>query len=192
MLLLAGVGTLLLLLGLVVGGARWSRSRLLIVTVEGPSMLPTYDDGDRLLVRRLSGRQPRVGQVVLAEVPWSQIEIPSIPAPDLQPSAGPAQTVTPLVPPGAGGSVGEPLRVVKRVAAVAGEPAPVQAGQHEPVVPAGMVMLLGDNPSDSNDSREFGHVPAEAVVGVVVRRLSPRRAGRVESSVRREGGATVR
>lgn len=78
-LLLAGVGTLLLLLGLVVGGARWSRSRLLIVTVEGPSMLPTYDDGDRLLVRRLSGRQPRVGQVVLAEVPWSQIEIPSIP-----------------------------------------------------------------------------------------------------------------
>ena len=41
------------------------------------------------------------------------------------------------------------------------------------VVPPGEVYLLGDNRFDSIDSRNFGTVPADAVVGRVVGRLLP-------------------
>ncbi|GIJ64196.1 S24/S26 family peptidase [Virgisporangium aurantiacum] len=58
-------------------------------------------------------------------------------------------------------------RVVKRLAARAGE-----VGPDGTVVPPGRVFLLGEA-DDSTDSRTFGPVPADAVVGVVVRRLRP-------------------
>jgi signal peptidase I len=52
--------------------------------------------------------------------------------------------------------------IVKRVAAVGG-------GE----VPAGTLLILGDNPAASIDSRELGFVPADRVLGVMVRRLGP-------------------
>jgi len=41
------------------------------------------------------------------------------------------------------------------------------------VVPPGQLYLLGDNRFDSEDSRNFGTVPVDTVVGRVVGRLLP-------------------
>ncbi len=70
--------------------------------------------------------------------------------------------------------VGTPTRtgtgwIVKRVAALPGDPAPVNLAG--PRVPAGMLVLLGDNPQASADSRDFGYVPAERLFGIMVRKL---------------------
>lgn len=64
--------------------------------------------------------------------------------------------------------------LVKRVAARAGDPVPPGAG--EGVVPDGRLVVLGDNPEVSTDSRVWGPVPAASVVGVTIGRL-PRAAG---------------
>lgn len=56
--------------------------------------------------------------------------------------------------------------IVKRIAALPGDPAP--AGDR---VPPGHVLLLGDNPLWSVDSRDFGYVPTAHVFGVAIRRL---------------------
>lgn len=59
--------------------------------------------------------------------------------------------------------------IIKRVAALPGDPAP--EGLAGPHVPAGMLVLLGDNPAQSIDSRDFGYVPADRLFGVVLRKL---------------------
>jgi len=56
----------------------------------------------------------------------------------------------------------EPTRqLVKRVGFVPGGPAPPDGT----TVPAGSVYLLGDEPNASRDSRAFGPVPCELLVG---------------------------
>ncbi|GAA3727596.1 hypothetical protein GCM10022225_06180 [Plantactinospora mayteni] len=127
----------------------WLRRAHLVVTVRGPSMVPTYQHGDRLLARRRAGRRVRVGQVVVVDLPERLRPIP--------------EWVTPE----------ESLanrRVIKRVAAVAGDPVPFRIDD-SPVVPPGQLVLLGDNPDGSGDSRLYGYVPTDAVVGVVLRPL---------------------
>ncbi|MFD7712104.1 S26 family signal peptidase [Streptomyces sp. NPDC059785] len=126
-------------------GAVLARRSLVSVTVHGSSMEPTYRDGDRVLVRR--GATPAPGHVVVAPLP----------------------TFTP------GDAEGPPTRVVftadhegwliKRVASVPGDPVP--GGR----VPPGRVILLGDNSANSLDSRQIGYFPADALLGVVLRRL---------------------
>ncbi|WP_406865005.1 S26 family signal peptidase [Streptomyces sp. HUAS MG47] len=64
--------------------------------------------------------------------------------------------------------------VVKRVAALAGAPVPAGAG----LVPDGHLVVLGDNPAVSTDSRVWGPVPAASVVGVMVGRVGRADAGR--------------
>jgi len=59
--------------------------------------------------------------------------------------------------------------IVKRVAALPGDPAPAHLSG--PRVPAGMLVLLGDNAQASADSRDFGYVPAERLFGIIVRRI---------------------
>jgi type IV secretory pathway protease TraF len=61
--------------------------------------------------------------------------------------------------------------VVKRVGAVAGDPVPPGVAASGPDVPAGCVVLLGDNPAESADSRQYGCVPADRIIGVVLRHL---------------------
>ncbi len=115
--------------------AGWLRSRLRVVVVVGPSMLPTLREHDRVLVRRARPSAVRVDDVVLV--------------------AQPGTTRTGWI--------------VKRVAALPGDPAP--AGLTGPRVPTGMLVLLGDNADRSVDSRDFGYVPVERLFGVVVRKL---------------------
>ncbi|OPC77599.1 signal peptidase I [Embleya scabrispora] len=65
----------------------------------------------------------------------------------------------------------DPRWLVKRVAAVPGDPVPVEMrdvvrAPNDGVVPAGSLVVRGDAPR-SHDSRHFGYVPASTVLGVV-------------------------
>ena len=140
----------LLLAGVAVAALGWLRHRSLVVTVSGSSMEPTYHDGDRLLAVRRSAATLRTGQVVVADL---LTRLPGLTSQSVAASlyqSGHRQ-------------------VIKRIAAVAGEPVPpgVDAA---PTVPPGMLVLLGDNPEGSVDSRQYGYVAAEQVIGVVLRR----------------------
>nr|BFE59955.1 S26 family signal peptidase [Dactylosporangium thailandense] len=117
-------------------GLVWLRRAFLVVTVTGRSMAPTFEPGDRVLLRR--GRA-RTGDVVV---------------------------------------VGPGNLVIKRLAAVAGEPVPrhevpALAQVVESTVPPGKMVLLGDA-LESSDSRQLGYFDADRIVGRAVRRL-PRR-----------------
>jgi type IV secretory pathway protease TraF len=70
--------------------------------------------------------------------------------------------------------------MIKRVAAVPGEPVPeavwpAVAAIGGQSVPAGSLVVLGDNTADSKDSRTIGYIPADRVLGVM---LHPLRIGR--------------
>ncbi|MFG3552163.1 S26 family signal peptidase [Streptomyces sp. NPDC047725] len=135
--------------------------RLVVVTVRGVSMWPTYRDQDRVLVHR---RLPVAGDVVVIERPgnfeadWA----------DARPSMRPRPPSLPS----------QEHWLIKRVVAVTGDPVPrdvsalaSQAGDH---VPAGCLVLIGDNRRASIDSRSLGYFRTDRVLGVVVR-LLPRR-----------------
>ncbi|TWD82534.1 signal peptidase I [Kribbella amoyensis] len=121
------------------------RRRYVAVTVAGRSMEPAHRDGDVVLVRRTGPQNIRPGQVIVVAYPDSETAVP-----------------------------GDPPWLMKRVSAVPGDrvapglPA-LEAGA---LVPAGCLVLLGDNPNASHDSRHRGYYRSDSVLGVVVR---PRR-----------------
>ncbi|MEU5878704.1 S26 family signal peptidase [Spirillospora sp. NPDC047279] len=65
--------------------------------------------------------------------------------------------------------------IVKRLAALPGEPVPrdLVPSITDTRVPGGCLVLLGDNPERSRDSRDAGYFAAGAVLGAAVRRLTP-------------------
>jgi signal peptidase I len=117
------------------------RRRLLLVTVEGRSMTPTYAPGDRLLVRRIPFSALRRGEAVVLRSPGAELP-------------------------------GEPRYLVKRAAALPGDPVPAGVPADGPVVPDGRLAVLGDNANGSADSRHIGLLSSDAVVGVVLRRMT--------------------
>jgi signal peptidase I len=158
----AAVALVLAVLAGAVAGVVTVRRRLAVVNVRGSSMWPAYGDGDRVLVRR--GTTARPGQVVVLERPdghgW----------------------VLPPVPPDAGpDAVAGREWMIKRVVAVDGDPVPHGLGPAltkdlHGRVPAGQVVVLGDNLAHSWDSRIIGYVPAYRLLGRVrcrVRRAAP-------------------
>jgi signal peptidase I len=123
------------------------RHTFLILEVEGWSMAPALGSGDRLLVLR-RGFQPRFGSVVMLSRPLGT---------DFD------------------GSTDEGRWLVKRVAAVAGDWYPPVVATLRPElaagrVPAGSVVVLGDNPL-SLDSKQWGAIELSNVAGVVIARL---------------------
>lgn len=132
------------------------RRRLVLATVEGESMAPTYRSGDRLLVVRRRGVRLRRGEVVVVERPVPGRGWDGLPALHRQTSGRTWH--------------------VKRVAAVPGDEVPASVWpalgpRPDERVPAGRLVLLGDNPA-STDSRAHGYYPADRVLGRVAWRLS--------------------
>jgi signal peptidase I len=133
----------------------WARRQLVIVDVDGQSMEPTFRDGDRVLVRRIGPGQARVGQVIML-------------APPAEPGVfGPGRSRL--------RTLGR-IWVVKRLAAGPGQPvpgglAPALTAAAPGVVPEAHLVVLGDNPPESHDSRQEGFIPEERVRGVVVCRI---------------------
>ena len=67
---------------------------------------------------------------------------------------------------------GDPPWLVKRLAALPGDPIPreaVPALRDEAVVPVGKLVILGDNNAASHDSRTAGYFDASTLLGVAVR-----------------------
>jgi signal peptidase I len=144
----AGLAVAVLAIGLV-------RRRLAVVEVAGPSMKPALSSGDRVLVRRAAMSELRRGLIVVVERP--------------QPDGSWAGS-SPGWPPGSR------EWLIKRVAALPGDhrPADVPSPGADPddgVVPPGMFVVLGDNAAWSHDSRVIGCVPAERLLGVMLRPL---------------------
>lgn len=126
--------------------------RLVVVTVTGDSMMPALAPGDRVLVRRARPRSLRRGQVVVAE----------------RPDANGAWADLPR------GRVGGRGLLVKRVAALPGDPWPLsrsKADAARSLVPPHRFAVVGDNDAWSVDSRTFGCIPTDRLLGIVVRKL---------------------
>jgi signal peptidase I len=127
------------------------RRRLLVTVVDGASMEPALRSGDRVLVRRT--KRIRVGQIVVLEFP------------DL-PSGRAAVTER-----------GHRQLLLKRAVAVQGDRLPTEWEHPDldeiagAVVPPGSVVVLGDNRATSWDSRHYGFVRRERLVGVMIRHL---------------------
>ena len=143
------------LAGVAALGARTLRRKIAVVTVRGLSMQPTLQAGDRLLIRRVGADRLRTGQIVVIERPRQDAA-----------AAGRARNWPPA---------GDDW-LIKRLAALPGEPTPAlmltaTAPGAEPVVPAGRLVVLGDNLECSLDSRLLGYIEAERVLGIMVRAM---------------------
>ncbi len=145
------------MLALVAAGVVIARRQITIVSVTGQSMEPALTAGDRVLVRRARLRSVRTGQIVVVETPSADREWTGKPA----------------------GRDLARVWMIKRVAAIPGEPLPdglPAAIADTTAVPAGKLIVLGDNPPMSMDSRYLGYVPGERLLGVVVGSLPRHRS----------------
>jgi signal peptidase I len=162
------IGTLLLVL---VGTIGLARACLVVITIRNESMQPTLVEGDRVLVmRHWPRRWLHRGQIVLVW-PWEF------------PDQGPQPFGVP-----------EPL--VERIFGLPGDTFAVYADQADRYflqneqsaegldwrltrpIPDQHLFVYGDNPLASLDSRTWGPISFESVLGVVVLKLGRRRAAR--------------
>ena len=137
--------------------------------IPSPSMAPTLEVGDRVLVNKLAYRahEVRRGDLVGVERP----------------------------PEASNGQEGEIKDLIKRVIAVGGDTIEAHEGEvyvngeriEEPylaegtvtenlprqVVPEGEVFVMGDNRSNSEDSRVFGPIPEDTIIGRAFVKVMP-------------------
>jgi signal peptidase I len=122
--------------------------------VQGKSMYPTFKPGQWLLVRRLNWPSPplRVGEVIVFVRDGEELVKRIAAVPGQRPPAD-----------------GEVALALTRD--VIGNKAPQprgEAGNLSEPVPAGKLYVLGDNPPVSDDSRDFGPIPMDTVLGRVL------------------------
>jgi signal peptidase I len=131
-------------------GAGWlvARRLLTVVIVDGQSMAPALNSGDRLLVAPLWG-PPRRGDVV------------AVCPPRRLPEGHTYRWVVKRVAAVPGDTIPEP--VARTLPALAGRR-----------VPPGQFIVLGDHPH-SLDSKAWGLLPTSALAGRAVRKLTPAR-----------------
>ncbi|MFJ2770925.1 S26 family signal peptidase [Streptomyces sp. NPDC087300] len=139
-------------LGTALATTALARRALVSVTVRGRSMEPAYHDGDRVLVLRPHVRALAAGRVIVVE----------------RPGAGHRWPGPPLDPDARAAAVADRQWMIKRVGAVPGDPTGPPLPRTGPV-PPGRLLLLGDNPHHSVDSRQLGYFPMDRVLGVVLR-----------------------
>ena len=130
-------------------GVLWIQRSFVAVTVKGLSMSPTFETGDRVLVRR-GTRGLRKGRVVV------------VVRPDIETGWG----RNPL----GDRDVDANRWYIKRAVALSGDRWPENL-EKDGVVPAGHVLVIGDH-FRSVDSKQHGPCPTHQVLGVVVRRLA--------------------
>jgi len=135
------------------------RRRWAVVTVDGSSMEPTFRHGDRVAVRRTLRSGVSSGDVVVIEQSHHSATHPSATHHSATRRDEPRR-----------GLHGRQF-VIKRVAAVAGEPVPDGVPVPDALVPEGKLVLIGDNARASFDSRMVGYFSAEQLLGAVVRRM---------------------
>ncbi|MGA5562918.1 S26 family signal peptidase [Streptomyces platensis] len=136
------------------------RRTCVLLDVSGPSMLPTYRDGDRLLAVRAPKALIRRGTVVAIR---------------LRTGPGPHDVEDTIE--------GRPVAtcMIKRVVALPGDdvshhlratdPADATSARIPHVVPLGHVFVLGDHREVSRDSRHKGPVRFDQITGVVLRKI---------------------
>lgn len=129
----------------------WMRRQLRVVTIHGDSMRPTFVPGNRVLVRRVPLSRVNTGDVIVLG----------------DPALGGL---------GAAAPDGRPW-LIKRAIAVPGDPVPASVAPVLSVaagspVRDGALIALGDNPDASVDSRQFGYVLADHLLGVVLRPMT--------------------
>lgn len=123
-------------------------------TIHQVSMQPTLSEGDRILISRLTYhfREPKVGDVVVFHSPVNEGD-------DL---------VKRIVAVG-----GDRVAIREGVLYVNGEPReepylmerPFAGEMAEEVVPDGKVFVMGDNRNNSGDSRFFGPIDTDSIIG---------------------------
>ena len=134
-----------------------------VARVDGQSMDPTLKDQDRLVVNKLVYQvgEPQPGDIVMLRYP-----------------ADPDKSFVKRMIANEGDTVeivGGEVRVNEQIV-----PAPYVAGEHQSyddwgpeVIPDGYCFVLGDNRSNSSDSRTFGFVPKKYIIAKVQWRWWP-------------------
>ncbi|MEU4835762.1 S26 family signal peptidase [Streptosporangium sp. NPDC023615] len=141
-----------------IGVLLWLRRHFTLVRVVGESMMPSFRHGEELLVHRTPPHRIRTGDVVVFH---SAISLPT------QETAafGDQHIVV-------------PVWLLKRVVALPGDDIPpLKVKLEESVVPAGSVIVFGDNAEVSSDSRQFGFYPLYEIHGRVMCRFRAKRSG---------------
>lgn len=146
------VRTILQPIGVAVGVAIAVRCAVHIYSIPSASMAPTLHAGDQIVVTRYIGSEPKRGDVIVFQSPSQPDELVvkrviGEPGDLIDSRLGRLRI--------GGHSVAEPY--VLRQA---------MTGQIQPqVVPGGCYYVLGDNREESLDSRSWGVVPRERIVG---------------------------
>jgi signal peptidase I len=128
--------------------------------IPSESMEPTLRPGDQALVDKLAGRSPRFGDLIAFRAPRS------------------GDILLKRVVGVAGDTVGleDGVLVVdgRRIREPYADPKAIDSVYFGPVkVRPGTVFVLGDNRANSEDSREFGAVPTDRIIGRAVARVWP-------------------